>query len=88
MSTVAYAKEHGLSLYSLYQRRQEFRKRGLLPHAKQAAAGSFAKIRIASEGLREARLCIRFPNGICVDWPTPHDEEAASQLLRSVAHLS
>lgn len=87
VTAVAYAKEHELSLVSLYQRRREFRKRGLLP-APSHKAPSFAKVRVGSESQREANLQIRFPNGVCVEWPMPRDEEAASRLLRSVAHLS
>ena len=85
-SVAQYAKEHDLSVTSLYQRRQEFRKRGLLP-APSCKVPSFATIRMTSDLASEDALRICFPNGVRIEWPMPRGEEAASLLLRSVAHL-
>ncbi len=82
-----YAKIHDLPVTSLYQRKKEFRKRGLLL-APSCKTPSFAKVRNASGEVREKVLRICFPNGVCVEWPASSHEDEAKQLLQVVADLS
>ncbi len=82
-----YAKIHDLPVTSLYQRKKEFRKRGLLP-TPSCKVPSFAKVRRTSDGVREGVLRICFPSGVRVEWLASSKGSEIKQLLQVVAHLS
>ncbi len=82
-----YAKAHDLPVTSLYQRKKEFLKQGLLP-TPSGKTPSFAKVRMASDEMCEGVLCIFFPNGVRVEWATSSQEDEVKQLLQVVANLS
>ncbi len=86
-STAQYAKNHDLRVASLYQRKKEFRKRGLLP-TPLCKVPSFAKVRRTSDGVREGVLRICFPSGVRVEWLASSKSSEIKQLLPVVAHLS
>ncbi len=85
-SAAQYAKDHDLRVTSLYQRKKQFRKRGLLS-TPSCTAPSFVKVRSAPGKASEDVLRIFFPNGVRVEWLTSSDDEA-SQFLQVVANLS
>ncbi len=86
-SATQYAKTHDLRVTSLYQRKKEFRKRGLLP-TPSGKTPSFAKVRRTSDEVREGVLRICFPSGVRVEWLASSKGSEIKQLLQVVANLS
>lgn len=98
-SLAAYARERGLSQYTLYAARESLRRaegevapEHWLPASRQrrqgAAAPAFATVRLAAPALPASILCAQLPNGIAVQLHCAvADVPLVSALVQTLARL-
>lgn len=88
-----YAREHGISRYTLYAAQRQLRsegceatKRAARPGAMRADTSPFVAVRVAEAEATPAALRARLPNGVELAFG-PLDSDACATLVRMLAAL-
>ena len=86
MTTIDYAREHGLKAKSMYSARKALAENGVLPAVPDYP---FQKVKVATADVsRDSQWRVQLPNGTTVSFGGPIDAAALTLVLYTAAAVS